>query len=249
MDDNISSAKDPRGAKLALIIGICCLVAAAAIVAVLFLTAKKPLSETAVGKWSVTQDGSSIAAGTEAAMTLSLGIKGDELTKEDAHVRRYLTLKEDGAYSVTIDRDDVIILLNKTLTSVVNYYGDHPTEFLDRIGMGDIYDGDGSDLSAEKIKSYLEEKLKPVREEISKFGMDDYYLDGDGDIIVSEGTYKVTDDRIDFEVTEDRTLVGMYDEEENYITADASSKTLTVRKCAFLAVNVVDGTEMTRVES
>ena len=233
--------------KAALVIAAVALIAALCLGAYFIFFANKPLSDAAPGKWEAVQDGSAIVGKTERSIFAALGIDIAEAQKVPSDAREYLLLTEDGKFTVTVDRDDIIILLNKALDGVVTYYAEHPKEFIEKIGLGDEYDGDGSDLSGERIRQYMSSKLIPIREDLSSFGEEDYFLDGEGDIIVSEGTYTVNGDRIEFNVITEHTLAGMY-ADENYIVASASSKTMTVKECAFLALNLKPDTELKRIK-
>ena len=239
--------KSPAAAKILLIVAAVAL-AAALLISVYFLFIKnKPLETAAVGKWKVIQDGSTIVGKTERSMFAALGIEITEAQKVPSDVREYLLLTEDGKYSVTVDHGDLIGILNRAVDAIITYYVEHPTEFIEKIGLGEEYDGDGSDLSGEKIKQFLNAKMNPIRGDIAKFGEEDYFFDDDGNIIVSEGTYTVSDDRIDFNVDPERTLIGMYGD-ENYVVASASSKKMTVKECAFYALNLKADTEMEKIK-
>ena len=233
--------------KAAIVIAAVALIAALCLGAYFLFFANRPLSEAAPGKWEAVQDGSSFVGKTERSMYAALGIDIAEAQKVPSDAREYLLLTEDGNFTVTVDRDDLIILLNKAIDGVIDYYVGHPKDFIEKIGLGGDYDGDGSDLSGEKIREYLSAKMSTIREDLSSFGEEDYFLDGDGDIIVSEGTYTVNGDRIDFDVITEHTLAGMY-ADENYVVASASSKTMTVKECAFLALNLKPDTELKRIK-
>ena len=242
----MENEKKNTGRKIAVCVAAVALVAAICLAVYFLFIKNKPLNEAAVGKWEAVKDCSTLVGNSQRSIFLSLDIDVSEAQNVPTEARQYLFLTEDGRFVITADTDDLVDLLNKAVDGVIDYYAAHPTEFIEKIGLGEEYEGDGSDLSGEKIREYMSAKLIPVREKLSGF-TENYFLDDDGDVIIAEGTYTVTDDRIDFDVIPERTLAGLY-ADVNYIVASASSKAMTVKECSFYALDLEAQTELTKID-